>query len=70
MLGDTTISHTGVQEWTAFQTESDAMSQAAYDAGLAIGRMEVEATLNQVTTTPKPQRMRSIFDDWSPSCDE
>jgi len=72
MHGSTTVSHTGVQEWRAFQTESDAMSQAAYDAGLAIGRMEAEASLGPASTTPPPpaQRFRSINEDWSPSCDE
>ncbi len=74
------ITHDGVHEWRAFHVDpngetSEAILQAAYDAGLDIGRQEVEAVLGMASTTPEPRRdvrqtARSIWDDWSPSCDE
>lgn len=75
-------SHTGVQEWRAFGIDvsgepTEQVLQAAYDAGLEIGRQQAERDYLALTatTTPEPARSavrqaRSIWDDWSPSCDE
>lgn len=73
------ITHDGVHEWRAFHVDvngetTEAILQAAYDAGLEIGRQEMEAVMTP-STTPEPRRattqnLRSIWDDWSPSCDE
>lgn len=73
------ITHDGVHEWRAFHVDvngetTETILQAAYDAGLEIGRQEMEAAL-QATANPEPKRavsqnLRSIWDDWSPSCDE
>ena len=71
------LTHDGVHEWHAFHVgpdgeTSEAILHAAYDAGIDIGRQEMEASLRPSTTTPPPtaQRFRSIHEDWSPSCDE
>jgi len=70
------ITHDGVHEWRAFHVDvngetSEAILHAAYDAGIDIGRQEMEAVIGD-TTTPEPKRSqtaRSIWDDWEVSQD-
>lgn len=73
-MGRRSVSHTGAHVWTGLSSNEDgpdAMAQAAYDAGLAIGRAEVEAMARPApSTTMRPRiEARSIFDEWEPSCD-